>query len=123
MKQLANLRRTVAFPASRVYRCYNCDHVVQQAPQKGRLSWRPYSSQIRSQILRRETKRRPQPTGGRSWSRFEERTGAGPATFARKLTISLSTTLFRFAHFPDFMQLGQHRKAGTVRPTLPDESD
>jgi DNA-directed RNA polymerase subunit RPC12/RpoP len=30
MKHLAHLPLTGAFPASRVYRCYNCDHVVQQ---------------------------------------------------------------------------------------------
>jgi hypothetical protein len=30
MKHLANLPLTGAFPASRVYRCYSCDHVVQQ---------------------------------------------------------------------------------------------
>ena len=29
MKHLANLRLTAAFPASRVYRCYGCDHVLQ----------------------------------------------------------------------------------------------
>ena len=30
MRHLANLQLTVAFPASRVYRCYTCDLVVQQ---------------------------------------------------------------------------------------------
>jgi hypothetical protein len=30
MMHLADLRLIGAFPASRVYRCFNCDHVVQQ---------------------------------------------------------------------------------------------
>ena len=30
MRHLANLQLTVAFPASRVYRCYTCDLVVKQ---------------------------------------------------------------------------------------------
>jgi hypothetical protein len=31
MKHLADLQLTAAFPASRVYRCVSCDHVVQQS--------------------------------------------------------------------------------------------
>lgn len=30
MKHLANLKSTAAFEASRVYRCYSCDHVLQR---------------------------------------------------------------------------------------------
>ena len=31
MKHLADLHLTVAFPASRLYRCFGCDHVEQRA--------------------------------------------------------------------------------------------
>jgi len=31
MKHLADLQLTAAFAASRVYRCYGCDYVLQQA--------------------------------------------------------------------------------------------
>lgn len=30
MKHLANLAMTAAFAASRIYRCYGCDHVLQR---------------------------------------------------------------------------------------------
>jgi hypothetical protein len=30
MKHLANLKSTAGFEASRVYRCYSCDHVLQR---------------------------------------------------------------------------------------------
>ena len=30
MKYLASFELTAAFPASRIYRCYGCDHVLQQ---------------------------------------------------------------------------------------------
>jgi hypothetical protein len=30
MKHLANLELTAVFPASRIYRCYGCDHILQQ---------------------------------------------------------------------------------------------
>jgi hypothetical protein len=43
MKHLANLPLTGAFPASRVYRCYNWNHVAQQVSQKGRHGRRPRS--------------------------------------------------------------------------------
>jgi hypothetical protein len=30
MKHLADLALTLVFPASRIYRCYGCDHVLQR---------------------------------------------------------------------------------------------